>query len=79
MYGILKCLAGSRQKQKIELDAAYYGCGEVKPKIGEQGAIADYRAVRCQQQGNREEYFDALKQIEKLEKESQGFWKRLFS
>jgi hypothetical protein len=43
-----------------------------------QGAIADYNraAELYQQQGNLEEYRDALKKVERLEK---GFWKSLFS
>lgn len=61
---------------------AYYERGGMKFKLkNQQGALADYReAVRlCQQQGDREGYFNALKQVKNLEKESKGFLGSLFS
>jgi tetratricopeptide (TPR) repeat protein len=67
---------------KPDYAKTYCNRGEVKSKLGDkQSAIADYRESMelCQQQGNREGYSESLKQIEKLEKKSKGFWERLFS
>jgi tetratricopeptide (TPR) repeat protein len=61
---------------------AYNGRGRAKSNLGDnQGAILDYQAAMrfCQQKGDTKGYCETLKQIEDLEKQSKGFWKRLFS